>query len=146
MTGVDDSARAFMEWSRQRGNLASGVYKAVIAPWSVAAFKTAQAEGVSFRLRIVEGAFHDREFTVRLHEKQDRAPHVVTRDMTVLAAWATALNVTGGDDLVGLVIGVGRETEAAGGVSLRLEARTARNGLEDISIISFTDTMKGNRA
>lgn len=141
-TGVSD----LMEYDRQRGTLVSSVYKAVIAPWSVAAFKTAHSAGVSFRLRIVEGAFHDREVTVRLHEKQHRAPHVVTRDMTVLAAWATDLNVTGGDDLVGLVIGVGRETEAAGGVSLRLEVRTARNGLEDISIISFIDTMKGKQA
>jgi hypothetical protein len=131
MTGTDDD---FLSYIRQHHReLVSGVYRCRIVPKSLTAFSTEHSTGVSFTLVIVEGDYKNREFSVRLCARNDKFTPVVTRDLNIVAAWAKALGVTGGKDLLGLMFAVGKATEAAGGVNLKINVRS-RNGFKDIYI------------
>jgi hypothetical protein len=140
MTGADDFLSYIREHHREP---VPGTYACRIVPGSVRAFASEHASGVSFMLVVVDGEYRNREFSIRFCDRNDKFTPVVSRDMNTLLAWATALGVTGGNDLIGLVFKIGAATEAADGVMLNLDVRKGRNGLDDIVVSGFGGLRKG---
>jgi hypothetical protein len=94
----------FLAQHRPPADLPSGEYAVKIVPQSAAPFRSAQSEGCSYRVEIVEGPAEGR--VVRLRVLSVGPPSMegfVGRDMRVLAAWANAVDAAPAVDLVGVV-------------------------------------------
>ncbi len=141
---MSSGAENFLDYIKQHHReLVPGTYACRIVPGSVRAFASEHASGVSFMLVVVNGEYRNREFSVRLCERNDKYTPVVSRDMNTLLAWAAALGVSGGKDLLGILFKIGGATEAAGGVLLNLDVRKGRSGLDDVVVSGFGGLRKG---